>query len=311
MRVRALSVVIAAAVAIGIAPDALAQKKHKNVIIDLWTQGKATFGVYVPAEGQPLPSEPPPPPNQPRSGGGGRGQQPGGGRGAAPRYTKQIGEALAKNPLYDFAFLNLEGAYSVDSVKAIVEGLRSPSAVNYKMLIVRIPPISDAGADVTKARVKEILALGADGVTIPHVRNLNEAKLALSFFKDAKANVWSPSNRNGEHVAMIMLEDPEAIEQARQIGDLKNYSILACGIGSLGGAIREKNPSMTQEQAAAGAEAGTQKVLAETKRTKTANMLTANASNVERRVREGFLALLMSGAGSDETIKIGRKAAGR
>ena len=52
-------------------------------------------------------------------------------------------------------------------------------------------------------------------------------------------------------------------------------------------------------------------MLAETKRAKIANMLTANAQDVEKRVKEGFLALLMQGPTADDTIKIGRAAAGR
>ena len=39
--------------------------------------------------------------------------------------------------------------------------------------------------------------------------------------------------------------------------------------------------------------------------------LTANAVDVEHRVAEGFLALLMQGAEADEAIRIGRIAAGR
>ena len=55
----------------------------------------------------------------------------------------------------------------------------------------------------------------------------------------------------------------------------------------------------------AGSEAGTQKVLVETTRAKIANMLTANAQDIEKRIKEGFLALLMQGPTADETIKIG------
>ena len=40
-------------------------------------------------------------------------------------------------------------------------------------------------------------------------------------------------------------------------------------------------------------------------------MLTANTGDVEKRVKEGFLALLMQGASADEAIKVGRAAAGR
>jgi hypothetical protein len=52
-------------------------------------------------------------------------------------------------------------------------------------------------------------------------------------------------------------------------------------------------------------------VLEETKRVGIADMITANAENVERRVQEGFLALIMSGADAESTIELGRAAAGR
>ena len=258
----AVSVVFAGA----LTSPALAQ--HQNTVIDLWMQGKPIFGIYVP------PAD----------------------------YTVEGGEKLAQNPLTDFLFLNLEGKYDAAAVVAISKGVRTPKAVNRKMLIVRIPPIDKDGAEAAKARVKEILDAGADGVTIPHILGLDEAKLALSFFTDAKANVWSPSNPKGEKLAMLMLEDPKAVAQAKDVADLKGMSILACGIGSLTQALGGDR---------AGAEAGTQRVLAESKRAKIPNMLTANAKDIEQRIKEGFLALLMQGPTADETIKIGRAAAGR
>ena len=241
-------------------------------VLDLWAQGKAAFGVYAPSESE---------------------------RGQPPLYTVAGAAKAAANPLYDYVFLNLEGAYDAAAVKAYGEVLKKSGR---KTLIVRIPPISKDGAEATGARVKEILAAGADGVTIPHIRNLDEAKLALSFFTAARANVWAPSNPKGTTLAMLMLEDPQAIAQRKEIAELPGLSILACGIGSLAQAMGGDR---------AGAEAGTQQVLVETRRVKLANMLTANAKDVETRVKEGFLALLMQGAQADEAIKIGRAAAGR
>ena len=182
-------------------------------LVELWAQGKPAFGVYAPNENP-----------------GPRGQ-----RGQPPQpavYTRDGGEKLAMNPLYDYVFLNLEGSYDAAAVKAMADGLRSPNAVSRKALIVRIPPIDKDGAAAAKARVKEALDNGADGVTIPHVTSVDEAKLAISFFQDAKANVWSPSNPGGRVIAMLMLEDPAAVAQAKEVADLKGYSILACGIGS-------------------------------------------------------------------------------
>ena len=241
-------------------------------VLDLWPQGKVAFGVYAPSEAP---------------------------RGSPPVYTAAGAAKVASNPLYDFVFLNLEGAYDPAAVKAYGQGLKNSSR---KTLIVRIPPISKDGADVTKARVKEILDAGADGVTIPHIRDLDEAKLALSFFEAAKANVWSPSNPKGSKLAMLMLEDPKAIAQRKEIADLEGLSILACGIGSLAQALGGDR---------ARAEAGTQQVLAETTRVKIANMLPASVKDVEQRVKEGFSAILGQGPQADEMIKIGRAAAGR
>jgi hypothetical protein len=62
---------------------------HENVLIDLWAEGLATFGVYVPNEN-------PRTPEQRRNR-----ERP------TPLYTRAGGEALAQNPLYDFVFLNL------------------------------------------------------------------------------------------------------------------------------------------------------------------------------------------------------------
>ena len=244
-------------------------------VLDLWPQGKVAFGVYAPSEAP---------------------------RGAPPVYSPEGAAKVAANPLYDYVFLNLEGAYDPLAVKAYGQGLRGPGATSRKTLIVRIPPISKDGPEATKVRVKEIFDAGADGVTIPHIRDLEEARLALSFFEAAKANVWSPSNPKGTKLAMLMLEDPKAIAQRKEIADLKGLSVLACGIGSLAQALGGDR---------AGAEAGTQQVLAETTRVKLANMLPANVKDVEQRIKEGFLAILGQGPQADEMIKIGRAAAGR
>lgn len=259
---------------------ALSGQSPRPAIIDLWMSGKPAFGIYAPNENA-------------------------GPRGQGPRpavYTREGGEKLAMRPLYDFVFLNLEGSYDAAAIKAIAEGLRSPTAAGRKALIVRIPPIEKDGPAATSARVKEALDAGADGVTIPHVRNVDEAKQAIGFFRDAKASVWSPSNRNGNRIAMLMLEDPTAVSQAKEIADLDGYSILACGIASLAQALGGDRE---------GAEAGTQKVLAEARRAKLVDMLTFNAQDAEKRVKEGFLALLTQGTAADEAIKAGRAAAGR
>ena len=101
---------------------------------------------------------------------------------------------------------------------------------------------------------------------------------------------------------MMMIEDPGAVAQAAEFANLKGYSILACGIGSLTQALGGNREA---------AEAGTQKILAETKRVRLVNMLTATTQDVEKRVKEGFLGILAQGQDADKAIAMGRAAAGR
>jgi hypothetical protein len=271
------ALVMAAAVA---APLDGAAQTARPALLDLWASGKTAFGVFVPDEN-----------TAPR----------GPNRGPAV-YTKAGAEALAKNPRLDFVFLNLEGHYDRDAVMAVSEGLGRKGTPGRKTLLVRIPSLVDAGPMVTGQRIKEILAMGADGITLPHVENLDQGRQAVSLFADARANVWSAANPSGTVIAMLMLEDPGAVAQAAQIADIGGYSVLACGIGSLTGALKGDR---------AAAEAGNQALLVETKRTRLVNMLTASASDVQQRVKEGFLGLLAMGPDTDAVIRAGRAAAGR
>ena len=272
--------------------------------IGLWERNLASFGVFVPPEltggGGP--------------GGGGRpgaaagpGAEPGAGTGARgqrgpPRYTVEGGRELARDPLLDFVFLNLERNYDPAAVEAIATGLNAPDAIGRKTLLVRIPSIEQDGEEATRARVREALELGADGVVLPHVRNVAEARAAVSFFEDAGADVWSPANPDGTVIAMLMVEDPDAVAEAAAIADVPGYSVLACGIGSLTGALGGDREA---------AEQGNQAVLAEATRAGLADMITANAGDIEQRVAEGFLGLLMQVGGAEEAIRLGRQATGR
>ena len=101
---------------------------------------------------------------------------------------------------------------------------------------------------------------------------------------------------------MIMVEDPDAISRITEFADLPGYSVLACGIGSLTRAMGGDREA---------AEAGNQHVLEEAQRAGLPDMITANARDVEQRIKEGFLALLMSGPNGDDVIRSGRAAAGR
>ena len=271
----------------GLLENMKASVHQENTIIDLWSDGVATFGVFVPDE-------------RPREQGR-RGQRSDNQR-QPPLYTVEGGKRLAENPLYDFVFLNLEGSYDASFVEAIAEGLASQSAVSRKALLVRIPPIERDGQKATQLRVREVLEKGADGVVFPHIRSPEEARMAIRFMTEAGSDLWSASNPSGDKIAMIMIEDPDSLARIEETANVPGIGILACGIGSLTGALGGDREA---------AEAGNQKVLAEAKRIRAVDMITANSNDVSGRVEEGFLALLMRGAGADEAIQIGRVTAGR
>jgi len=255
---------------------------ERTALIELWSEGVPAFGIFVPNERE-------------------RGARGPDGERLPALYSSAGGERMAQNPLLDYVFLNLEGRYDVEAISQIAQGLASPTAVSKKTLLVRIPPISTDGADVARARVAEALAAGADGIVLPHVRSPQEARMAVTFFEDIGADVWSPTNPDGTILAMLMIEDAGALAATQGIADTPGYSVLACGIGSLSRALGDR----------AAGEAGNMEVLAHARRVNLPDMITADAEDVVRRIEEGFLGLLMSGPDADADIEVGRKAAGR
>jgi 2-keto-3-deoxy-L-rhamnonate aldolase RhmA len=235
-------------------------------LVDLWAAEQTAFGYYV--TGMP--------------------------------FSVETGRDLAANPLLDFAFLNLEHDYKLDSARDIAQGLRSVGEDSAMELLVRIPAMSEAGVEISRARVNELLALGVDGVVFPHVRSAEEARIAVSFFEGV--NVWSPANPDGDFVVMLLLESPEVFAELEEIANIPGYSSLACGIGSLTGALggdRETAEKLSLE------------LLAHSQRAGMADIITADTESVVQRVNQGFLGLLVYGPTADEVIRLGRATAGR
>ncbi len=239
----------------------------QHTALELWKANKAAFGIFVPSE-------------RPANATDADGKR------LPPLYTAAGAKALAEQPLLDYLFLNLEAAYDANAVKEMVAGLKASNAKSKPTLLVRIPTIEAAGEALTKARIQEIHDLGADGVVVPHVRSATEAQHAISFFKDAKANVWSSTNPKGTFIAMLMVEDPGAIAEMEAIAALPGYSLLSCGIGSL-------TQAMSGDRA--GAETACKKVRDAGAAKGMPSMMTANASTMSDRLTKGYLGLLLSG----------------
>ena len=251
-------------------------------LVELWANGVPAFGVFVPSE-------------QPR--------RDADGNRLPPLYTREGAERLARNPLLDYLFLNLESAYDGAAIDALVAGLATVDATRRPTLLVRIPPIERDGEPAARERVHDALARGAGGIVIPHVRNPSEARIAVRFFEEAGADVWSPQNPNGRVIAMLMIEDPRALEAAQAIADTPGYSILSCGIGSLTGALGGDREA---------GEAAAEVVLGQATRVGMPSMMTANRSNIVHRIDQGYLGILLQmGEDTADLIRVGRTAAGR
>ncbi|MFK7830108.1 MAG: aldolase/citrate lyase family protein [Congregibacter sp.] len=250
-------------------------------LIELWAAGRPAFGEYV---------------TQKKA----NNKQAASASQKPASYTVQTGRDLAANSLLDFAFLSLEQHWDADSARNVAQGLRNEHGKSTLPLLVRIPPISVDGVDAARARVKEALALGADGVVIPHVLSAEEARTAVSFFEGV--SVWSPDNPQGEVVAMLIIEDPDVFLELEEIADIPGYSALVCGIGSLTSALGGDREA---------AEAINQQVLAQSQRAGKPNLTTVDAASVTLRVKQGFLGLLAYGPTSNEAIRLGKAAAGR
>lgn len=263
-----------------------AQPTRSNALAT-WKQGGSAFGIFVPSE-------------RPVNATDANGNR------LPPLYTDGGAHTLGSNPLLDYLFLNLEGAYDAASVKAMVTGLSHLPSNARPTLLVRIPTIETAGVDSTRARVKAVLAMGADGVVIPHVRSAVEARTAAGFFREAGANVWTRANPTGTIVAMLMIEDTGAVAEMNAIAAVPGYSLLSCGIGSL-------TQNMGGREKAADAEAACQRVRDVADKAGMPSMMTANAATLRDRITRGYKGLLLQGATAqtDSLIRVGRETVGR
>ena len=258
-----------------LAPGTAAQDaggSHRG-LIELWSAGQPAFGFYV------------------------RQAREEGDTAEHPAYTVETGRELAANPLPDFAFLSLEQHYDAASARNIAEGLRSGGVNRDMALLVRIPPIAEDGVDAARARTREVLALGADGVVIPHVMSIEEAREAVSFFDGV--DVWSPTNPDGAVVVMLIVEDPDVFADLDAIAGLPGYSSLVCGIGSLTQALDGDREA---------AEKINLQVLEASQRAGLVDMITVNTESVALRIEQGFLGLLAYGPEANDAIRAGRAA---
>ena len=252
----------------------------------------------------------------------------------APAITAEAGRRAATDPLMDFVFLNMESPRAYDPAainvfeQAMLEaGLHTNP--NTHPLAVRIPPLHTDPAAGRK-RVSEILNMGAHAIVFPGMETADEAAQAISAMRyekagvaaasarlpgfgiapgywgmsdqeyEMRADVW-PQNRIGELASIFIIESERGLENSRAILQARP-TIAFAGPGTLRSVMKGDMAKV---------EAAIQTVLAAAREAGVPCGITANAADVERRIKEGFRAIIIYDRDYAETIKIARKAAGR
>ena len=255
----------------------------------------------------------------------------------APARTADAAKRAAADPLMDFVFINMEAvqSYRPDDIRAFTQGLvegglkKNPNSL---ALMTRLPIFHNDVA-AARQRTAEMLNLGVQAIVFPDMESGEEANQAIasmrypvagSKFKEPagvrpegvgdapafwgmseaeyrrKADVY-PINPDGELASIFIVESVKGIENSREITRARP-TVAFAGPGTL---RRNFGGDMVKVESAI------QTQLASCKEFNVACGITANANDIEKRIKEGFKVIIIYDRDYAETIKIGRAAAGR
>jgi hypothetical protein len=203
-------------------------------------------------------------------------------------------------PEGDLVFATLEsGPWDLPALQAYMQGVREAArAVSRESfpMFLRIPPMHEIGPEETRVKVQEALAAGVDGgIIFPHIMSREEATLALSTLGDEG---W-PTNPRGRLVPIIMIEDRESVENAREIASTPGVRMVFLGPRSLTSAYEENAEAV---------ESAIQSVLAICKEVGVACGITAGVDDIAARIQQGFKFVMVR---EPAELAAGRAAAGR
>jgi 4-hydroxy-2-oxoheptanedioate aldolase len=246
----------------------------------------------------------------------------------APARTAEAAKKAAADAEMDFIFFNMEHvqSYNAAELKSFMLALQegAPKNPNSHALMARLPVFHD-DPPVARQRTAEILNLGAHAIVFPGMESREEAEQAIASMRFApagtrpddtggapaywgmttqdykkKADVY-PLNPDGELASFFIIESEKGIANSREITRVRP-TIATPGPGTLrrvyqGDMEKVENAIQTQ--------------LASCKEFNVACGITANAKDIEKRLREGFRVIIIYDRDYPETIKVGRRAAGR
>ena len=236
----------------------------------------------------------------------------------------------------DYIFFDMEhGALDMNEMRHYMQYLLDPARILRRgrpgtniAVWVRIPA---NGREMNEWMIKNALDQGAHGIIAPHIETAEQALHLVRSMRYpqrvgasdtepeglrgsgpgnaarywgvsgadylAKADVW-PLDPQGELLNMIQIENKLGVANVEEIAKVPGVSMLMAAPGDLG---------MAYGGDAAATEEAIQTVLRAAMAAGLPCAITANASDVERRIQEGFRVLI----GGPEMIAVGRRAAGR
>lgn len=157
---------------------------------------------------------------------------------------------------FDFAIIDLEhGTYSFQ------EALESTIAIKSRGMYALIRPSSHSEKEILRC-----LELGVDGLCVPHVKNLEEAKKILSFSRYppkgirgasgfTRANNYGDINfndyinqSNQKLFISLLIESKEGLENAKSISELEGVDNIYYGTYDIASSLKLKDQNGIEMQ---------------------------------------------------------------
>jgi 2-keto-3-deoxy-L-rhamnonate aldolase RhmA len=243
--------------------------------------------------------------------------------------TPEAAARAAKDPLMDFVFINMEAvrSYNPPLVKTFLETMKDAGlrrSPNDRPLMLRLPIFHNDPA-AARQRIAEVLNLGVHALVFPDMESAEEGRDALAAMRFAPAGVrpddtgeapgyWNlapdqykkkadvyPINPDGELASIFIIESEKGVANSREITKLRP-TVAIPGPGTLRSVFKGDMEKV---------EAAIQTQLASCKEFNVPCGITANATDVAKRIEQGFKMIIIYDRDYAETIAAGRKAAGR
>jgi 4-hydroxy-2-oxoheptanedioate aldolase len=247
----------------------------------------------------------------------------------------------------DFVIFDLEhGATDFTQFKVFLQFMVDKAQIakkgNLQPNVVPLARIPSNGSERNQWVIKQVLDAGAYGLMAPHIADADEARFLVASSRYTqkvgaadrepagergvspanaarywgipvaeyfdRADTW-PLDPRGEIAVIAMIESGEGVRNVRaMLSQVKGIAALFIGphdlSTSLGFSGQPEHPET---------ERAIQSVLAAAKEAGVPCGILVNRNNIEKRVREGFKYLVLSGAPGDieEALRLGHRAAGR